>query len=377
MPKATMQGNYAILPGAGNALDAGFNRALGNYQKPQIEQQMQGLSDQQTAEYQAMIKELTTPGTRSTEQMVQGQGPLLEPPVETVKTPLSPLEESQRRLGVYGEMSRLPMARKMAEAGIKSEVDFPEKQALREQAMVAAREKQASDQELRRMIFAGQQSNAQQGFDIRREGLNIQRDKLSADAADREAKAGAKADAAKPASEGSIRLLEENIGLIDTMVGKRGPNGELLPGSRTHPGFNQAVGFGFPGLKYAHGTDTAGFAEKHERIKANARVEGIASLRGTGAVSNAEGQAAANASNDMSMATNEREYVDAAMRYRSAMQAGIDRRQRGLKIAPDGVTEIPIGAPEQGGAQQQSAPSQTAVHNGVTYVKANGKWYAR
>lgn len=39
MPEARMQGNYAILPGAGNTLDAGLNRIIGNWQAPKIDQE--------------------------------------------------------------------------------------------------------------------------------------------------------------------------------------------------------------------------------------------------------------------------------------------------------------------------------------------------
>lgn len=140
MPEAKMQGNYAILPGAGNTLDAGLNRILGNWQKPQIEQQMADLRGQERGDYDRLLKELTTPGMRQVQDNSSPMGPLPEP--VTRNAPLSPVDESRRRLNVYGQMSRLPMAKAMADKGIASEVDFPEKQALREQAIEGAREQQ-------------------------------------------------------------------------------------------------------------------------------------------------------------------------------------------------------------------------------------------
>jgi len=135
MPEAKMQGNYAILPGAGNTLDAGFNRILGNFQKRRVEQQMADLRGQERGDYDRLLKELTTPGMKQVQDNSSAMGPLPEP--VTRNAPLSPLEESQRRLSVYGQMSRLPMAKAMADKGIASEVDFPEKQAMREQQIAA------------------------------------------------------------------------------------------------------------------------------------------------------------------------------------------------------------------------------------------------
>jgi hypothetical protein len=98
MPKATMQGNYAILPGAGNTLDAGFNRILGNYQKPQIEQRMADQSAMQQGEVDRLQSELAN-----------------APQGMDYTNPEQLTAENRRQMGIASQMQRLPMARKMAE----------------------------------------------------------------------------------------------------------------------------------------------------------------------------------------------------------------------------------------------------------------------
>lgn len=71
MPEARMQGNYAILPGAGNTLDAGLNRILGNWQKPQIDaEEMQNRMAEKDAS-DLMLSDIPTSGPERTQAQIR------------------------------------------------------------------------------------------------------------------------------------------------------------------------------------------------------------------------------------------------------------------------------------------------------------------
>lgn len=119
-----------------------LSRAAGMLNQRNAEGKMGELNKAQQLKFASLLRELGTPGTVAKEQLVQGQGPLLQPPTETVQTPMSPLEDSRRRMDVYGRMSMLPMAAKMAQKGMESEMDMPERMALRDQQIAAAKDAQ-------------------------------------------------------------------------------------------------------------------------------------------------------------------------------------------------------------------------------------------
>ena len=367
----------------GDALARGF----GQFQEAQTRQQQRDLSAQQQGEFEGALKELMTPGTKQVEGYSYGQGPLADlsgQPRETISN--SPLEESQRRLGVYSKMSRLPMARGLANAGIKSEVDFPERQALLEQQQAQSRElalqrldAQRQQNETANFFKAVLLGQGQQRIDQQAQRITDQRSNEQAKIEGKAAEAQQKVDSANA-------LAEQGIMEIDAMIGKRDPKtGQLLEGEKPHPGFSSFVGFTmFPGARFVEGTDTAGFQARHNQITGQARLEGVQAMKGTGAVSNAEGEAAAKAITRMSKSQSENEYVQAALEYRAIMQKGIDRRNRGVRVGSDG-NEYSASASSQGAAPQgapQGAPqagqSKTAVYGGKTYVQdANGKWWTR
>lgn len=122
-------GMYFVGDGGASAVETGLRNIRGGFEAPRIEQQQRDLATEEQRRVNALQKELLTPGTKQVEQM----GPTEDgSALPNIAQPLSPEEESRRRLGIYSGLSRLPSARKLAEAGIKSEIDFPEKNALQE-----------------------------------------------------------------------------------------------------------------------------------------------------------------------------------------------------------------------------------------------------
>lgn len=147
LPANRMVSGRYVAPGMGEMVNAFVTPEIGRYNEQRVMDKQRALNEQQNTEVDSLLNELTTPGTKSvlTQALRQGEGPLLQPNMDQVESqvPLSPVEESRRRLGVYGKMSRLPKAAQMAQAGIRSEVDFPERQALLEQQQIEKGEQAA------------------------------------------------------------------------------------------------------------------------------------------------------------------------------------------------------------------------------------------
>ena len=367
--------------GALGGIGAAMERAAGAINENRLMNENRALAGEQVRRFQQLQQELRTPGTKEGAGYSYGQGPLMdlsEQPKEQV--PLSPLEESKRRLDVYSRMSALPMARGLANAGIKSEVDFPERQALLEQQQSQARElaqqrleAQRQQNETANFFKATMLGQGQQRIDQQAQRIADQKDVA-------QAKLDAKAVEARDKADAANALAEQGIMEIDAMIGKRDPQtGQLLEGEKPHPGFSSFVGFTmFPGARFIEGTDTAGFQARHNQVTGQARLEGVQAMKGTGAVSNAEGEAAAKAITRMSKSQSEAEYIQAALEYRAIIQKGIDRRNRGVRVGSDGKEYSVSTSESPQGAAPQAGQSNTRVLDGKTYVQgANGKWYTR
>jgi hypothetical protein len=308
--------------------------------------------------------------------------------------PLSPMEENARRMEIAQKMSRLPMARKQADQLWQKGIGFPEAMAqIEAKAAEAAAARAERTQLTRDQMRATEEWRAAQ---LRNDAL-ARGDKLDA----RTQAASDKASAKAAEDAGKLDFFESQMRAINELVGERDAEGNLLPGSKVHPGFGQAVGVGFPGLRFVPGTETSSFMARKNQIVDSARLLGVQMMKGSGAVSNAEGAAAASAINRMNEATNEREFIAAAQDYYARMERAADRVRRGVRVdpvsgqeytpAPAGATP---GAPPTAPAAPPAAPAaparalpratapaagvqQTAVVNGKPYVKgADGNWYA-
>jgi hypothetical protein len=164
-----------------------------------------------------------------------------------------------------------------------------------------------------------------------------------------------KRDAAQAAKDKEMQQMQQTINTIDQMIGVRDPvTGELVKGSSAHPGFAGYVGATWlPGMHMVEGSDPASYKTMHEQVTSTARLEGIRMLKGTGAVSNAEGAAAAQAIQRMSKAASEKEYIKAAREYRDILQRGLDRTQKGIRVDDSGREQLggaPAPAPAGGAA---------------------------
>jgi hypothetical protein len=142
------------------------------------------------------------------------------------------------------------------------------------------------------------------------------------------------------------------VSLIDQMIGSE--DGK----SKRHPGFKGAVGAkglsSFFGLKDKPiaGTDAAGFAALYDQVKGGAFLEAVQKMKGSGALSDTEGKAAANAITRMQTSTSEAEFEAAAKEFRAAIKGRKGRvMEKAAKGAP-GLIVTPHPADSSAGWSQ-------------------------
>jgi hypothetical protein len=126
-----------------------------------------------------------------------------------------------------------------------------------------------------------------------------------------------------------ISRAEEGVRLIDELVGKRdSTTGQLLKGSKPHPGFSTTVGATLlPGSRFIPGTDAASFMSRFDQIKGASFLEAFEALKGGGAITEKEGSKATEAINRMSIATDEKEFVRAALDLQDVIRKGVTNAQ--------------------------------------------------
>jgi hypothetical protein len=126
-----------------------------------------------------------------------------------------------------------------------------------------------------------------------------------------------------------ISRAEEGVRLIDELVGKRdSKTGQLLKGEKPHPGFSTTVGATLlPGSRFIPGTDAASFMSRFDQIKGASFLEAFESLKGGGAITEKEGSKATDAINRMSIATDEKEFVRAALDLQDVIRKGVTNAQ--------------------------------------------------
>lgn len=153
--------------------------------------------------------------------------------------------------------------------------------------------------------------------------------------AEQQAEATAALPAAKASVESGLQAINEMIG--DTTVDK---NGKVIYGkTQPHPGFYGAVGIsgpmtGFGASGYIPGTDVTDFKTRFDQVKGQSFLGAINTLRGTGQITEIEGDKATKAINRMSLAQSEAEFVKAANDFKEALNKGYVAAQQKAGVTP-------------------------------------------
>ena len=123
-----------------------------------------------------------------------------------------------------------------------------------------------------------------------------------------------------------LDTAQQTLGQIDSLIGKRDREGNLLKGQAPHPGFSNVVGATLlPGLRFVPGTDAADFQSKFDQVKGGAFLQAFETLKGGGSITNLEGEKGTSALNRMSLAQSEKEFVNAAREFQGIIRKGVER----------------------------------------------------
>jgi hypothetical protein len=205
--------------------------------------------------------------------------------------------------------------------------------------MTPAQEREAKDSAERLQNDAKRikQEGQRIGLEGRRVAVLEENNRRDADPAFQQRMGGARA-AGEAIAKGDVAAMqalpkiigraEEGVRLIDEMIGKRDNKGQLLKGEKPHPGFGSTVGtIWSPIVRNIPGTDAAGFMSRFDQIKGSSFLEAFESLKGGGAITEKEGQKATEAINRMSVSTDEKEFIRAAMDLQDVVRKGVTNAQ--------------------------------------------------
>lgn len=131
-------------------------------------------------------------------------------------------------------------------------------------------------------------------------------------------------------SVGSSKDQARNVlSVIDQMIGDLNvKDGKIVKGARPpHPGFESVVGAGIPGLRFIPGTQSADFDAFMEQVEGGAFLDAYESLRGTGQITQPEGEKATRAIARMKRSSSEVGFVKAAREFADIVRRGLERAE--------------------------------------------------
>jgi hypothetical protein len=125
--------------------------------------------------------------------------------------------------------------------------------------------------------------------------------------------------------------------------------GNLVYGKKApHSGFYESVGmpsitnaFGFTGM--FPGSDVQNFKTEFAKVGGQAFLQAVETMRGTGALSEMEGEKATKAITSMSLAQSEKAFVKAANEFRDAVSKGYVATQQKAGVVPFNPSANPVG----------------------------------
>lgn len=128
---------------------------------------------------------------------------------------------------------------------------------------------------------------------------------------------------------GNIDEMEQGLKNIDLLVGKpeiKDVNGKIIQKQTpVHAGFRNSVGMGFPGARFAPGSDSAGFHAIYSQIRGEAFMTAYKELKGGGSITEVEGTKGTAAITRMDTATSEKDFFEAARDFQAVIRRGLVR----------------------------------------------------
>jgi hypothetical protein len=174
----------------------------------------------------------------------------------------------------------------------------------------------------------------------------------------------------------AIAMNTDAIRKIDEMIGGVDAKGKPLAGKagQPHPGFNEAVGFGF-GTSMIPGTQGKSFSIRHKEVLSQAFLDAFEALKGAGAITEKEGEKATAARTRMDLAQSESEYKLAAREYQGVLKRGVETAKARMQRSGGAVpTTATTATPEASGSPPviKSEAEYKALPSGATYIDPDG-----
>jgi hypothetical protein len=152
----------------------------------------------------------------------------------------------------------------------------------------------------------------------------------------------------------AIRTAEDAIAVMDLAIGdaKVEKGRVVIPkdGRRPAPGFEGYVGAGIPGMRFLEGSDEASYERIQKQLEGQAFLSAFESLRGGGAIANAEGQQATAALFRANKAQSEVEYIKAIREAQYHARRAVEAARKKADIG-----EAPPAAPAAGAGAMNPA----------------------
>lgn len=148
---------------------------------------------------------------------------------------------------------------------------------------------------------------------------------------------------------GAQLKVQTALSAINNMIGDTtvDTSGNIVYGkNKPHAGFVEAVGmpsytnaFGFTGM--FPGSDVQNFKTEFAKVGGQAFLQAVETMRGTGALSEAEGKKATEAITSMSLSQSEKEFIKAANEFKEAVSRGYAASQQKAGVLPFNPSATP------------------------------------
>lgn len=135
---------------------------------------------------------------------------------------------------------------------------------------------------------------------------------------------------------------------------------QAIEGILSHPGLKGSVGMQF-GMSMIPGTDEASFVARHNQLRGQVFLQGFQSLKGGGAITEKEGQAAEQAIARLSRTQSEAEYRQALEEMRQIATRAAERAREKARIGES----VPRPAQSQDQAPSVARPTSAQEYNSI------------
>jgi hypothetical protein len=138
---------------------------------------------------------------------------------------------------------------------------------------------------------------------------------------------------------GDARVIKDSKGKekIDYTITQ---DGKQVQGRKPAAGFETAVGFGLPSYLTPAGSSASDFKVRLDQIKDRTFLQAFETLKGSGQITEKEGEKATSALNRMSTAQSEIEFIKAAREFEQNLRTGMDLAKKKAGLPSGGTSRL-------------------------------------